>query len=123
MDTWVARVGMGAVVRNHEGRVLAMQCLTRPLISNPTTAKTIAAWQAMELGIHMGVANLELEGDAMEVVRALNAAGPPWGRDCSVLSDIKLHLRNFHTRQVSHVNRGANGVAHSLARMAMLLGV
>jgi hypothetical protein len=66
---------LGTLARDHEGRVLAMTSSIRNQISNPTTAETLAAWQAVVLGIQLGATYLELEGDALEVVQDLNLSG------------------------------------------------
>jgi hypothetical protein len=67
----------------------------------------------------LGATYLELEGDALEVVQDLNVPEHCWGRNDSVLNDIKLLLQNFNDWKVSHVLRGANGVAHCLAKLAL----
>jgi hypothetical protein len=116
-------VGLGAIARDHEGRVLAMQGSIYKHIYNPTTAETLAAWKAVVLGVQLGVIYLEVEGDAKEVVQGINCASHWMGCDGPVLNDIKTLLQSFNTWKVTHVNRGANGAAHSLAKLALLGGV
>jgi hypothetical protein len=116
-------MGMGILARNHEGRVLAMSSSIQHQISHPTTAETLAAWKAVVLGVQLGATYLELEGDALEVVHALNSSELCWGRNGPVLNDTKLLLQNFNDWKVLHVHRGANGAAHSLARLALFSGV
>ena len=99
--------------------MVAMSSSIRNQISNPTTAETLAAWQAVVLGIQVGATFLELEGDALEVVKELNLTGHCWGRNGPVLNDIKFLLQNFNGWKVSHVLRGANGAAHSLTKLAL----
>jgi hypothetical protein len=72
-------------------------------------AKTSTAWHAVVLGVHLGAAYLELEGDAMEVVWGLNQADNCWGREGPVLNDIKMLLQNFNAWKVSHVHPGGGG--------------
>jgi ribonuclease HI len=85
--------------------------------------ETLAAWQAVDLGVQMGATYLELEGDAMEVVQGLNQANHCWGRDGPVLNDIKTLFQNFNAWQVKYVPREANGAAHRLARLALTNGL
>jgi ribonuclease HI len=119
LDERTGNAGLGIIARDHEGRTIAMQCSSFKHISNPTTAKTLAARKAVVLGVQLGVIYMELEGDAKEVVQGINCANNSAGRDGSVLNDIKTLLQNFNTWKVIHVNRGANGAAHSVARMAL----
>jgi ribonuclease HI len=123
LDPKTGKMGMGIVARDHEGRVLAMSSSIQTQISHPTTAETLAAWKAVVLGVQLGATYLELEGDALEVVQALNSPELCWGRTGPVLNDIKLLLQNFNEWKVLHVHRGANGAAHSLARLALSIGV
>ena len=112
-------MGVGTLARDHVGRVLAMASTIRHQVSHPTTAETLAAWHVVVLGIQLGATYLELEGDALEVVQELNLSEQSRGRNGPVLNDIKLLLQNFNAWKVSHVLRGANGAAHSLAKLAL----
>jgi ribonuclease HI len=117
LDPKTSKMGMGILARDHEGRVLAMSSSIQNQISHPTTAETLAAWKAVVLGVQLGATYLELEGDALEVVQALNSSELCWGRNDPVLNDIKLLLQNFNDWKVFHVHRGANEAAHSLAKL------
>jgi hypothetical protein len=85
-------VGLDVIAWDHEGRALAMQCSTRKHINNPTTTETLAAWNAVVLGVQLGVIYLELEGDAMEVVQGINCVSHCSGREGPVLNNIKTLL-------------------------------
>ena len=111
LDERAGKVGLGVIARDHEGRVLAMQCSIYKHIYNPTMAETLAAWKAVVLGVQLGVICLELEGNAMEVVQGINCASYCLGCEGPILNDIKTLLHNFNTWKVTHVNRGANGAA------------
>ena len=119
VDERIGSVGLGTIARDHEGRVLAMHCSTCKHIYNPTTAETLVSWKAVVLGVQLGVIYLEVEGDAKEVVNGLNCASHCLGRKRPVLNDIKTLLQSFNTWKVTHVNRGTNGAAHTLARLVL----
>ena len=76
VDDRIGNVGLGAIARDFEGRVLAMHCSTCKHIYNPTTAETLATWKTMVLRVQLGVIFLEVEGDAKEVVQGINCASP-----------------------------------------------
>jgi hypothetical protein len=90
MDTLTGKAGLGSIARDCEGRVVAMSSSIQQHITNPTTAETLAAWQAVVLGMQLGATYLELEGDALEVVQGLNQVDYCCGRDGPVLNDIKM---------------------------------
>jgi ribonuclease HI len=110
LEEQIGTVGLGAIAQDHEGRVLAMQCSTGKHIDTPTKAEMLVAWNAVILGVQLGVTYLELEGDAMEVVQGINSTRHCLGREGPVLNDIKTLLQNFNTWKVTHVNRGRMGL-------------
>jgi hypothetical protein len=57
------------------------------------------------------------------VVEALRHVGSCWGRDGQVLNDMKMLLKNFQVWQLTHFNRGANVAAHTIAKLALSIGV
>jgi hypothetical protein len=122
VDERTDNVSLGAIARDHEGRVLAMHGSTCKHIYDPTTAETLVAWKAVVLGVLLGVIYLEFEGDAKEVVQGINCASHCLGHEGPVLNDIKTLLHSFNTWKVTHVNMGANGAAHYLARLALFGG-
>ena len=97
LDERTGNIGLGAIARDHDGRVLAMQCSTCKHIYNPMTAKTLTAWKAVVLGVQMGVIYLELEGDAIKVVQGINCTRHCLGCEGPILNDIKTLLQNFNT--------------------------
>ena len=62
----------------------------------------------MVLGVQLRATYLELEGDALEVVQALNHQEHSWGRNGPVLNDIKLLLQNFNEKSLM-LNGGQMG--------------
>jgi hypothetical protein len=110
VDERTGNVGLGAIARDHEGRVLAMHGSICKHIYNPTTAETLAAWKAVVLSVQLGVIYLEVEGDANEVVQGINCASHCLGCNGPILNDIKTLLQSFNTWKVTHVNRGQMGL-------------
>jgi hypothetical protein len=70
------KIGMGAIVRDFDGKALAMMCDSLDLIHNPLLAEALAARRAVELCLLMGIRKAILEGDSLQVVQALQ---PPMG--------------------------------------------
>jgi hypothetical protein len=66
------KVGLGDVARNHERVIVATVCRSHSYISNLSTTEAMAARIAVELSNSLGLRDTILEGDALEVVQALN---------------------------------------------------
>ncbi|KAE8076401.1 hypothetical protein FH972_015056 [Carpinus fangiana] len=62
------RMGVGIVVRDHNGVVVGAMCVTKSHIINPTIAEAVKAWQALALGKRLGLTNIIIEGVSLEVV-------------------------------------------------------
>jgi hypothetical protein len=69
-------VGMGLIAR--DGRGSFMAAATKVLFSDvdPVVAKALAATHALILGYELGVQQVIFEGDAQQVVKAINSESP-----------------------------------------------
>jgi ribonuclease HI len=112
-------MGMGIVARDYEGKFLAGLCASQRYLLDPATAEAMAAWKMVEFCINMEFGNVWLEGDCLEVVKALNSAESVWGRYGSLINDAKMLLDQFQQWKVVHVPRTCNRVAHKLAKSAL----
>ena len=65
-------MGIGIVVRDHEGSVLAAMCSTKDYITDPGNAKALAAWHVVELSMRLGLVRVMLEGNALRVINVFN---------------------------------------------------
>lgn len=86
------RMGVGVVVRDEGGAVLAIKCTTVSSIGDPTIAEAVAAWKAVELCCELGAQRVILEGDALEVVQALRHEDPSWSRYSQLITDARIKL-------------------------------
>jgi ribosomal silencing factor RsfS len=64
-------MGIGFVVRDHEGAVMVAMVGSIPHVSDPTTAEDIATLKMVEVCFVMGFFKVILEGDSLETVTAL----------------------------------------------------
>jgi ribonuclease HI len=116
------RIGIGAIVRDHDGGVIAMMSETMEYIHDQVTAEALAARRAVELGHLVGIRKIILEGDANQIVQALRSID---GGRCSyglIIEDMQQLLWRFQEYTVHFVRREANGEAHKLAKLALSLG-
>jgi ribonuclease HI len=116
------RIGIGVIVRNCEGGVLAMMSESMDYIQDPTTAEALAARRAVEFSLSLGIRKIILEGDANQIVQALRCTD---GGRCSyglIIEDMQQLFRRFVEHSVQFVRREANKEAHKLAKLALSLG-
>jgi hypothetical protein len=61
------RIGIGVILRDHEGGVLSMMCETMEHIQDIVTTEVLAARRVVELSQALGIHKLILEGDALQI--------------------------------------------------------
>ncbi|XP_059462103.1 uncharacterized protein LOC132191108 [Corylus avellana] len=115
------KIGMGAIVRDHSGKVIAMTSGPREFVNDPSLVEALAAREAVDLSISLGFQNCILEGDELELINAITQDEPCRGTYGQIVNDIKFLLLQGGHWKVSHTRRAANGTAHLLAKMGLLL--
>jgi hypothetical protein len=73
----------------------------------------------VELSLAMGLENCIFEGDALEVIKAINQEEPCKGVISQIVKDIKTLLLQGGSWEMKHTRRGANGAAHLLAKTGL----
>nr|XP_023892017.1 uncharacterized protein LOC112004019 [Quercus suber] len=110
--------GIGAVIRNDNGEVMAAMSARGPLVADSAVAEVLACRRAMEFAREAGFTELVVEGDNLCVMKALAASEVDRSWLGHIIQDIKWLARNFRRISFSYVRRAANTVAHGLARYA-----
>ena len=54
IDKQGQRMGVGILVRDHEGKVRGAKCVTKPFIDDLAVVEEVRAWHAVELFYQMG---------------------------------------------------------------------
>lgn len=70
LDKKQQKMGVGVVVRDCNGDIVALMCAVRKCVS-PFVAKCKAIWEAMEMWIDLGFRDVMFGGDVKEVVTAV----------------------------------------------------
>jgi ribonuclease HI len=110
--------GIGVVIRDNAGMVIAT---LSQKVRGPQTVEMIealAARRAIIFAKEVGIADVEFEGDAVNVIRDLSSQVPihtPYGL---IIEDARAILQNLQRSSLSHTRRSGNTVAHALARRA-----
>jgi ribonuclease HI len=87
------------------------------------TTKALAAIFTLRFSIEVGLDRVCLEGDAKNVVDALNSIDANWSKISHIVEDAKILLQKFTSWEVTFVNCEANFGAHNLAKLAAQMGM
>ncbi|XP_059439185.1 uncharacterized protein LOC132171798 [Corylus avellana] len=90
------RMGMGVVIRDHEGCVRAVKCSLKQGSFDPAAAETMAAIHALKFCMAQGMLNIHMEGDAKNVVDALNSREENWSRTGHLVDEARNLLNGFN---------------------------
>jgi ribonuclease HI len=89
-------VGLGVIIRDHCGNMVAAKSLTRRGLLEPAAAEALAALMAIQLARALGLRNLYLEGDAKIVIDAVLSSEPDWSRKGILVEDIRWNFKAYH---------------------------
>ncbi|XP_059446805.1 uncharacterized protein LOC132178381 [Corylus avellana] len=113
------RMGLGVVVRDSWGNILAAKCVTQAGCLAPAAAKAMAFLLAIRLCHELCLPQVHFEGDAKAVIDAVNSKEKDSCWMGHIIEDIKLELQVFQRWQLTFIRREGNNVAHLLAKYAM----
>ena len=86
---------------------------------NATEIEAMAAATTLVFASKLGIIRAILEGDSMDVIRALKEFKYPLSPLGFLLEDVRIFSQRFDTMLYSHTKREGNFVAHSLTRYAI----
>lgn len=86
------RMGVGVVIRDEKGTVIAALCKLVDGHFDPVTADAAAALSTVEFCLEVGVQDILLEGDSATVVEAVRNQSPNWFHYGQIIDDIKIVL-------------------------------
>ncbi|KAL2903614.1 hypothetical protein RDABS01_002324 [Bienertia sinuspersici] len=111
------RVGMGAVMRDREGDVMASTCKQVLGEYDVEVAEALAARHALQVALEIGLTKIILEVDNLKLCQYLKDKKEPTGFG-KIVQDIKVLASQCTDISFSHVKREGNKVAHHLAKLS-----
>jgi hypothetical protein len=75
VDKQKGKIGMGVIARDHSGQVIAMLSGPKEFIDESSLVEALVAREAVYLCISLRLQNCILDGNALEVVNAINQEG------------------------------------------------
>lgn len=106
---------LGAVIRNRHGEVRAWLRQRKPFVRNVEVAEAFASLAAIHLASRLGLRDIVLEGDCLQVIQQLQNPEPSLSLAGNIISEIKHLGLSFNSISFSFTCRETNKVAHLLA--------
>ncbi|XP_023926391.1 uncharacterized protein LOC112037770 [Quercus suber] len=113
--------GIGAVIRNAAGDVMAALSIRGAAVNDSEEAEAVACRTALEFVIDAGFSELIIEGDNVMVMSAVSSLSPNWSRLGVIYDDVRCLAAGLRQVVFSSIRRSANSMAHSLACYANVL--
>jgi hypothetical protein len=73
IDKLFGRMGLGAIVGNHMGFVIAAKSLSKMENLEPAVAEALGALYAAKFSRDLGIRSIIMEGDALQLVNAIKS--------------------------------------------------
>ncbi|XP_042974729.1 uncharacterized protein LOC122306365 [Carya illinoinensis] len=110
IDATNKRVGIGIIVSDSEGEILACICLRMNNLLKPACAEAYALRRAMFFCLELGCSNAGFEGDSLVVVNATNSGGEVSIDYSVIIEDTRKMLGNNVKWSVKFTHRETNNV-------------
>ena len=110
--------GIGVIIRDHFGSVIAALSKRLPLPLAPLEAEAKALDEAMVFAWEIGVKDVIFEMDSATICHAIESPTDAPVSISTVVSELCSRLHEFRTFQASHVGHQGNKPAHILAAFA-----
>ena len=113
--------GMGVIVQDREGLVIAVMSEKIPQLLKPIEIEAMAAIRAFEFAREVGISEAILERDSLLVIKALATKDiglAPFGL---LIQDAYRFTSAFSLLSYSHTKREGNQVAHDLVKLAVTI--
>ena len=114
-------VGIGVVIRDGGGLPIATLCKRYHYVCSVADAEALAAREAIQFALEVGLTEVELEGDSLIICDALKDKELCFASYGNTVDDALVLARGLQCISISHVKREGNKAAHLLARHATSL--
>ncbi|MFQ6658912.1 hypothetical protein Gotur_027999 [Gossypium turneri] len=112
----------GMVARNDRGEVLASQATLEEATASRFAAEACACTQAVRLRIQMGARKVEIEGDALVIIKKCQSNNEDKSEIGAYIRDIKQLATNFQTIRFKYTQRSSNQMTHFIATECLKRG-
>ena len=113
--------GVGAVICNAAGEVMAALSVRGGAMADSEEAEALACRKVMEFAIDARFSELIVEGDNSLVMSAVSSTNPNWSYLGVIYDDIGCLAAGLRYVSFNCIQRSSNSMARSLARYANVL--
>ena len=114
----MGKVGLGVIIRDSRGQALASLSEQASLRFSPEIVEAMAAARAISFAHGLGFTSFVLEGDSINIIKALQSDDESLSPYGHILSSAKSMVVAGSNMTYLHVGRTGNNVAHNLAKHA-----
>ena len=111
--------GLGVVIRNDNGSVLASCSKKISQAYKSDEIETMATTTTLSFVHKLGFKHAILEGDSLVLINALKTEVHSLAPMGLLIEDVKMLSQNFDKLLYSHTKRNGNSVAHNLTKYAI----
>ena len=111
------RSGYGAIIWNEKGEAMAAMTASGPKVCTSDEAKLLAWRRAIEFVVDVGFSRIIIEGDNINIIRAISSLVENTSLFGNVVDDIRHFMQGLQWFSVCCIRRGGNRVAHAFANM------
>ena len=111
--------GMGAVIRDSKGKVVAAGINQAQHRGNVSLAEAEAVQWGMQVAREAALSSLIIESNCLEVVELVNNTKGSRTEIHWTISKIQKQRKSFQNVKVKYVPRQCNACTHSLAKLAL----
>lgn len=112
----------GLVVRNEKGEVICSGTILNANIPLTFATEVTTCFQALDLGIQLGLSEVEVEGDSWMVIRKLQEEKKDRSEIAALIKDSKHRSLSFRYCVFRFIYRDSNKVAHFIATEGLKKG-
>ncbi|XP_024177947.1 uncharacterized protein LOC112183863 [Rosa chinensis] len=111
--------GLGVVFRDTQGNLKGAMAV--PQIGNiaPRSIEALALLHGLRFALHVGFTRIEVEGDDLSVINALQESSEDYSAEGHLIDEVKFLFQSFTSCSSHFVKREGNKVAHRLAKEAL----
>ncbi|XWS63255.1 hypothetical protein CRYUN_Cryun06bG0079500 [Craigia yunnanensis] len=113
--------GIGVVIRNGDGAVMGAYAGRRLGLVYPFTVEASATICSIILAQQMGFYNVEIEGDALGVIKKIQGKEVDMSPIGTLIEEARVRKRSFQFNKFTYIGRLGNMVAHMLAKHGLEL--
>ncbi|XP_041004003.1 uncharacterized protein LOC121249357 [Juglans microcarpa x Juglans regia] len=121
LDQKRKKMGVGIIIRDETGKVLATMCDQKGYVEKAVIAECQALRTTVELCSDLQLQKVEFEGDAKEVILSVSSEEELLTSYGYLVDDVRFHFKKNAHWSIHFTHREKNMVAQTLAKKALFI--